>query len=44
MMTKTRGGSNVKAKSELGWEPMFPSWRRGFAEGHGEGLGSKVRV
>jgi nucleoside-diphosphate-sugar epimerase len=30
MMTEIRGGSNAKAKMELGWRPMFPSWRQGF--------------
>ncbi len=35
MMTKIRGGSNAKAKRELGWQPIYPSWRRGFAEGLG---------
>jgi nucleoside-diphosphate-sugar epimerase len=33
MMTKIRGASNAKAKRELGWQPTFPSWRRGFIEG-----------
>jgi 2-alkyl-3-oxoalkanoate reductase len=32
MMTRVRGGSNAKAKSELGWQPSHPSWRRGFAD------------
>jgi nucleoside-diphosphate-sugar epimerase len=31
MMTETRGASNAKAKRELGWEPIYPSWRDGFA-------------
>ena len=31
MMTETRGGSNAKAKRELGWEPRHPSWREGLA-------------
>lgn len=35
MMTKIRGGSNAKAKRELGWQPIFPTWRRGFADGLG---------
>lgn len=35
MMTRIRGGSNVKAKRELGWKPTYPSWRRGFVEGLG---------
>ena len=26
------GGSNAKAKRELGWQPAHPSWRQGFAE------------
>jgi len=35
MMTKVRGGSNAKAKRELGWQPVYESWRRGFVEGLG---------
>jgi nucleoside-diphosphate-sugar epimerase len=35
MMTEIRGGSNAKAKRELGWEPIYPSWRRGFIDGLG---------
>ena len=30
MMTEGRGASNAKAKRELGWEPLYPSWREGF--------------
>jgi nucleoside-diphosphate-sugar epimerase len=30
MSTESRGGSNAKAKRELGWEPRYPSWREGF--------------
>jgi nucleoside-diphosphate-sugar epimerase len=26
-----RGASNAKAKAELGWQPLLPSWREGFA-------------
>ena len=26
------GGSNAKAKAELGWQPRWPSWRQGFRE------------
>ena len=33
MMTAVRGSSNAKAKRELGWRPMYPSWRQGFREG-----------
>lgn len=33
MMTQVRGGSNAKAKDELGWQPVYPSWRSGFVEG-----------
>jgi len=36
MMTKVRGGSNAKAKRELGWQPRWSSWRVGFAKGLGE--------
>ena len=35
MMTESRGGSNAKAKRELGWEPVFASWRDGFRRGLG---------
>lgn len=35
MMTKIRGGSNAKVKRNLGWRPIYPSWRRGFVEGLG---------
>jgi nucleoside-diphosphate-sugar epimerase len=34
-MTTLRGASNDRAKYELGWQPRYPSWRRGFAEGLG---------
>ena len=33
MMTDIRGASNAKAKRELGWQPMYPTWREGFARG-----------
>jgi nucleoside-diphosphate-sugar epimerase len=33
--TRSRGASNAKARSELGWEPRYPSWRHGFAEALG---------
>jgi hypothetical protein len=36
MMTEVRGGSNAKAKSELGWQPRWSTWRVGFAKGLGE--------
>ncbi len=29
---RLRGASNEKAKRELGWEPVHPSWRTGFRE------------
>jgi nucleoside-diphosphate-sugar epimerase len=35
MMTTMRGGANAKAKRELGWQPIYSSWRRGFVEGLG---------
>jgi nucleoside-diphosphate-sugar epimerase len=31
MGTESRGASNAKAKSELGWTLRYPSWRQGFA-------------
>jgi nucleoside-diphosphate-sugar epimerase len=33
MMTEGRGASNAKAKRELGWQPIWPSWRDGFRQG-----------
>jgi nucleoside-diphosphate-sugar epimerase len=36
MMIEIRGGSNAKAKSELGWQPRWATWRVGFAKGLGE--------
>src|SRR5215210_3546969 len=30
--TELRGASNEKAKRELGWQPRWASWRRGFRE------------
>jgi len=33
MMTQVRGCSNAKAKRELGWQLVWPSWRDGFARG-----------
>ncbi|HXU41965.1 MAG TPA: NAD(P)-dependent oxidoreductase [Burkholderiales bacterium] len=29
-MNEQRGASNAKAKRDLGWQPVFPSWRAGF--------------
>jgi nucleoside-diphosphate-sugar epimerase len=36
MMTQIRGSSNAKAKQELGWQPVWPSWRQGFTRGLAE--------
>jgi nucleoside-diphosphate-sugar epimerase len=33
MMTDARGASNAKARRELGWQPVFASWRDGFRYG-----------
>ena len=35
LMESVRGASNAKAKNELGFEPRWESWRRGFREGLG---------
>jgi 2-alkyl-3-oxoalkanoate reductase len=32
LATRLEGASNEKAKRELGWQPKYPSWRRGFQE------------
>jgi nucleoside-diphosphate-sugar epimerase len=36
MMESTRGASNAKAKRELGWTPIWPTWREGFRRGLGD--------
>jgi nucleoside-diphosphate-sugar epimerase len=33
MMIDGRGASNAKAKRELDWQPLYPSWRDGFVNG-----------
>jgi 2-alkyl-3-oxoalkanoate reductase len=33
MMTQIRGSANAKAKRELDWQLVWPSWRQGFADG-----------
>lgn len=35
MMTEARGASNQKAKRELGWTLVHPTWREGFVTGLG---------
>jgi 2-alkyl-3-oxoalkanoate reductase len=35
MATDLRGASNERAKSELGWQPRYASWRQGFREALG---------
>jgi nucleoside-diphosphate-sugar epimerase len=35
MATQLRGASNAKAKTGLGWEPRYASWRQGFREALG---------
>ncbi|HXJ64802.1 MAG TPA: NAD(P)-dependent oxidoreductase [Actinomycetota bacterium] len=35
IMEDLRGASNHKARTGLGWTPMYPSWREGFREGLG---------
>ena len=35
MATEAKGASNAKAKRELDWQPRYPSWRQGFAQGLG---------
>jgi len=32
IMTQIRGCSNAKAKRELNWTPIYPSWRIGFVD------------
>src|SRR2546423_748023 len=35
IMTQIRGCSNAKAKRELNWTPIYPSWRVGFVDALG---------
>jgi hypothetical protein len=35
MSERLEGASNEKAKGELGWQPRYPSFRRGFREALG---------
>jgi nucleoside-diphosphate-sugar epimerase len=35
LMTRIRGASNAKAKTELDWRPRYASWREGFRDGLG---------
>ena len=44
MMTESRGASNAKAKRELGWQPVHPSWRTGFRDGLGSEDGAETAV
>jgi nucleoside-diphosphate-sugar epimerase len=39
LMTDTRGSSNAKAKRELGWQPIYASWRDGFRHGLADAAG-----
>lgn len=32
MMTRSRGGSNARARRAFDWQLVYPSWRRGFVE------------
>ena len=43
MMTQARGSSNARARRELGWEPVYASWRDGFARGLDEGAAQTAR-
>jgi nucleoside-diphosphate-sugar epimerase len=38
MMVEGRGASNAKAKRELGWQLLYPSWREGFVYGLGQDI------
>jgi len=34
--TTARGASNAKVKNGIGWQPEYPSWRKGFTSGLGD--------
>jgi nucleoside-diphosphate-sugar epimerase len=42
VMTEARGASNAKAKRELGWQPVWSSWREGFRDGPTEQASPKL--
>jgi nucleoside-diphosphate-sugar epimerase len=35
MMGELRGAHNARIKQELGWQPVYPSWREGFQQALG---------
>ncbi|MEP6715688.1 MAG: NAD(P)-dependent oxidoreductase [Terriglobia bacterium] len=41
MMTQARGASNRKAKTELNWQLVWPSWRQGFNRGLGDTVSTR---
>lgn len=44
MMDEIRGCSNEKARTLLGWQPAYPSWRDGFAAVFGASAGGGAAV
>jgi nucleoside-diphosphate-sugar epimerase len=44
IMTQVRGSSNAKAKRELGWTPIWATWRDGFAHGLDRAYPSDVKT
>ena len=44
MMTEVRGASNAKAKRELGWELLYPSWRQGFLAAYASATPTDLRT
>ena len=44
MMTRNRGSSNAKARRELGWTPVYPSWRQGFVSWVGQAAESTPKA
>jgi 2-alkyl-3-oxoalkanoate reductase len=43
MMTEIRGGSNRKAKAQMRWKLKWPTWRKGFREGLGDGIHEVIK-
>lgn len=41
-MSKLRGADNTRAKRTLGWQPLYASWRAGFAEELKEKVGASA--
>jgi 2-alkyl-3-oxoalkanoate reductase len=44
LLTEARGASNAKAKQELGWTLLHPSWRQGFSAAYASSTATDARA